>query len=66
MKKEIEYLNNKIISYKLENKEIVCLIYRKGSKWQPLNLGQCNDGKKLTDVNQAINQAKQYIEYLNK
>jgi hypothetical protein len=66
MIKEIIYKDSKIVSYKLEDKSISCYIYRKGSKWQPLNLGECNDGKKLTDINQAINQAKQYIDFFNK
>jgi hypothetical protein len=73
------YLNSKIVSYenhfesfnvkknKLEDKkEIICLVYRLGSKWQPLNLNECNDGSKFTSINQAINQAKEYINICNK
>lgn len=64
--RELIYKNSKIIAYKLENKYICCHIYRDNSKWQPLNLGECNNGSKFTAVNQAINQAKQYIDYFNK
>jgi hypothetical protein len=73
LKEEI-YLNNKIVSwiniYKeydikkekwLEKKDIICHLFRKGSKNQPLKLGECNDGGKFTSVNQAINQAKSFI-----
>lgn len=63
--KELTYKDSKIISYRLEDKSIVCYIYRSTSKWQPLNLGECNNGSKFTAVNQAINQAKQYIDYFN-
>jgi hypothetical protein len=64
--KELTYKNSKIIAYKLEDKSISCFIYRDGSNWQPLNLGECNNGSKFTAVNQAINQAKQYIDFFNK
>lgn len=50
----------------VEKKEVVCHLYRVGSKWQPLNLGECNDGSKFTAVNQAINQAKEFIDICNK
>ena len=63
--KELTYKDSKIISYRLEDKSIACYIYRPTSKWQPLNLGECNNGSKFTAVNQAINQAKQYIDYFN-
>jgi hypothetical protein len=69
------YLNSTIVSWenhwnefndvkqRMESKkEIICHIYRIGSKWQPLNLGECNDGGKFTAVNQAINQAKEFVD----
>ena len=72
------YLGNKIVAWKRtfeeynQNKdkfdkksEYICHIYRTGSKWQPLNLGECNNGDKLTSVNQAINQAKDFINCCN-
>jgi hypothetical protein len=43
-------------------KQIKCHIFRKGSSNQPLNLHECNNGDKFTSVNQAINQAKKYID----
>ena len=76
--KEEIYLNNKIISWRCmweeynikkdiwENKKgkIVCEIFRKNKHF--INLGQCNDGSKFTAINQAINQAKEYINIVNK
>lgn len=77
--KEIEYFGSKIHAYKLvyndfdfkknkdvEVKQIQCYIYRGWKNNQLLNLVECNDGSKFTSVNQAINQAKQYIEFFNK
>lgn len=76
--KEVIYLGEKIIAWlekveefnkknnKVEIRKYVhCNIYRKKSKNQPLILGQCNDGGKLTSVNQAINQAKSFIDCCN-
>lgn len=78
VEKTESYLGDKIISglyrweefndkkQKWENKkEIYCHLYRVGSRWQPLNLGQCNDGGKFTAVNQSINQAKVFIDCCN-
>ena len=48
-----------------DKKEICCHVYRIGSKNQPLNLGQCNDGSKFTSVNQSINQVKAFINCCN-
>ena len=72
------YLGNKIVAWvdrweefneikqKWENrKQVYCHLYRTGSKWQPLNLGECNDGSKFTAVNQAVNQAKEFVNYFN-
>lgn len=69
--KEEEYLGSKIIAWRLffekwndkkniweEKKEVYCHLYSPDIKYQPLNLGECNDGGKFTSVNQAINQAK--------
>ena len=77
--KEEVYLGNKIVvskhaweeynkgKDKWEDKsQICCLLYRTKSKHQPLNLGECNDGSKFTAVNQAINQAKEFINICNK
>lgn len=77
--KELFYLGDRIVSWKEKweqydiNREkwevkqrIVCLLYRVNSKNQPLNLGECNDGSVFTAVNQAINQAKSYIDTCNK
>jgi hypothetical protein len=72
------YLGDKIVAWRekweemnekgnFENKsKINCHIYRIGSKWQPLNLGECNDGGKFTAVNQAVNQAKDFLNVCNK
>lgn len=75
--KEENYSNSKIVAWRdvyeeydekkdkwIEKKDIICYLYRNKSKNQPLNLGECNDGRKFTSVNQAINQAKQIIDYL--
>jgi len=43
-------------------KQVVCHLYRLGSNHQPLNLGECNDGSPFTGVNQAVNQAKEYVD----
>jgi hypothetical protein len=61
--KEVHYSRSRIVAWKV-NKHIVCHLYRNGCKNQPLNLGECNDGSPFTSVNQAINQAKQIIDYL--
>jgi hypothetical protein len=51
---------------KWENKkQVMCNLYRLGSNNQPLNLGECNNGDKFTSVNQAINQAKGFIDTCN-
>ena len=76
---EENYLGNKIMAWEYrweeysekndrwENKkEIVCHLFRVGSKNQPLSLGECNDGSKFTAVNQAINQAKEFVNICNK
>lgn len=77
--KEVFYLNSKIVSWLnvyeqydekknkwLEKKEVVCHLFRKGSMNQPLILGGCNDGGTLTSVNQAVNQAKEIIDFFKK
>lgn len=48
----------------IEKKDVVCHLFRNGSENKPLNLGECNDGSRFTSVNQAINQAKQIVDYL--
>jgi hypothetical protein len=75
--KEETYLNSMIVAWRnvyeeydvkkgkwIEKKYVVCHLYRKESKYQPLNLGECNDGGKFTSVNQAINQAKAIVNQL--
>lgn len=75
--KEETYSNSKIISWRnvyeeydknkdkwIERKDVVCHLYRNGSKNKPLNLEECNNGSKFTSVNQAINQAKQIVDFL--
>jgi hypothetical protein len=75
-KKEEVYKESRIVAWKdtweeydekkdkWNNKSaIICYLYRKGSKNQPLNLGECNDGSKFTAINQAINQAKSFINF---
>lgn len=78
IEKEEMYLGNKILAWSekweeydeekdkwVEKKEVICHLYRKGSKNQPLNLGERNDGSKFTAVNQAINQAKEFVDCCN-
>ena len=48
----------------VEKKEVICHLYKNGSLNQPLNLGECNDGGRFTSVNQAINQAKEIVNFL--
>jgi hypothetical protein len=75
---DIIYLNNKIIAYKYQwgnyNSEkgrwgilskINCHIYF-NSSLHPFNLGNCNDGSQFMSINQAINQAKYFIDTCNK
>ena len=75
--KEETYSNSKIVAWRnvyeeydekkdkwTEKKDVVCHLFRNGSKNQPLNLGECNDGRKFTSVNQAINQAKGIVDQL--
>ncbi len=75
--KEENYSNSKIVAWRdvyeeydekkdkwIEKKDIICHLFRNKCKHQPLNLGECNDGGKFTSVNQAVNQAKQIIDYL--
>ena len=61
MIKEITYKNTLI---KASNgcEGIKCNISGKWLKYNPLNLGECNDGRKFTHINQAVNQAKQFID----
>ena len=74
--KTLIYLGSKIRAYELfynefcfkknkeiELKQIKCLIKMKWQNNKLLNLGECNDGAKFTAVNQAINQAKEFINY---
>ncbi len=75
--KEETYSNSRIVAWRnifeehddkkgkiVLRKVVCCLLYRSGSKNQPLNLGECNDGKVFTSINQAINQAKQIVDQL--
>ena len=75
--KEETYSRSKIVAWRnvyeeydekkdkwVEKKEVVCHLFRNGSKYQPLNLGECNDGSRFTSVNQAINQAKEIVNQL--
>lgn len=77
--KEEIYLGNKIVAWrdnweefnkkrdKWEKKsQVYCHLYRTGSEWQPLNLGECNDGSRFTAVNQAVNQAKDFVNTCDK
>lgn len=72
--KEEMYLGNKIVAWKYKweeynekkdewekKQQVYCYLYRAGSKWQPLNLGECNDGGKFT----AVNQAKDFVNCCN-
>ena len=75
-KEKIEmYLGNKIVAWKWEweefneqkhkwvnKKEVMCHLYRIDKM---INLGECNNGDKFNDVNQAINQAKDYVNACN-
>lgn len=76
--KEEMYLGNKIIAWRnkweeynekkdkwVNKSQVYCFLYMRGSKWQPLNLGECNDGSKFTSVNQAVNQAKDFVNCCN-
>ena len=75
--KEEEYLGSKIIAWRLyfdqwnekknlweEKKEVYCHLYSPEIKYQPLNLGECNNGDKFSSVNQAVNQAKGIVNSL--
>ena len=75
--KEEKYSNSRIVAWMdicqeydekkdkwIEKKVVMCCLYRNGSKNQPLNLGECNDGGKFTSINQAINQAKIIVDFL--
>ena len=78
-KEKIEmYLGNKIVAWEWhwerfnetknkweKKKEVVCHLYRLRSKYQPLNLGECNNGSKFTAVNQSVNQAKDFVNCCN-
>lgn len=48
----------------IEKKDVFCYLYCPLIKYQPLNLGECNNGSKFTSVNQAINQAKQIVDFV--
>jgi len=58
-----EYKGSKIVAWQFDKKHIVCHLYRKGSNNQPLNLGECHDGKRFQSVRHAVNQAKDLINY---
>lgn len=75
--REESYSNSRIVAWRnvykeydekkkkwVEKKEVICHLYRNGSLNQPLNLGECNDGGRFTSVNQAINQAKEIVNFL--
>ena len=77
-KKEEVFLSSSILATKhewqvfdevknswLDKKAIMCSVNRINSKNKSLYLGECNDGSKFTSVNQAINQAKQFISTCN-
>ena len=46
-------------------KQIICHLYRPDSKNQPFYISECLNGDKLTSVNQAINQAKDFMNICN-
>lgn len=52
------FLNKKITAKKYSNKYITCEITANDYY---INLGECNDGSKFTAINQAVNQAKEFI-----
>jgi len=71
------YLGCKIIAWSYEfkvynskknkevlKKEYVCWLYTNLIFYQPLNLGECNDGRPFTSLQQSINQAKDLVNYL--
>lgn len=73
--KDEYYSNSKIVAWRVvyeeydakkdrwvEKKDVFCHLYCPLIKYQPLNLGECNDGSKFTSVNQAINQAKGIVD----
>lgn len=74
---EVKHSNSKIIAWRsvyeeydkkndrwVEKKDFTCHLYLNKSKHKVLNLGGCNDGSRFTSVNQAINQAKVFIDYV--
>lgn len=75
---EEDYYGNKIVALeyhweecnekndKWENKKAFgCSLLRVGKK-ESLNLCECNDGDKFTSINQAVNQAKEFVNVCNK
>jgi len=46
----------------VDKSQIVCLLYRAGSKNQPLNLGEMSDGTPFMAVAQAVNEAKKLVD----
>lgn len=46
----------------VDKSQVVCHLYRAGSKNQPLNLGEMSDGSSFTAVAQSVNEAKKLID----
>ena len=77
--REEVYLGNRIESYKkiyeefdilsgkwVKKKLIVCLLYCYPDEFKFINLRECNDGSPFTSVNQAVNQAKSFVDTIRK
>jgi hypothetical protein len=41
---------------------VSCVVDRTKQRDKPINLGECNDGSKFTSINQAVNQAKEFLD----
>ena len=70
-KKQENYLGFNIIASKFEYQDInknkiikiyECKIYKENNFF--INLGECNDGTKFTNINQCINQGKSFLNTL--
>jgi hypothetical protein len=71
----VEYKGSKIYAFRWQweedndkgvevtKKNVVCHLYRLGSKNKPLNLGECSNGNALTAPAQAVNEAKSLVDY---
>ncbi len=63
--KQVIHYNSTLTAMRIEvenEKQIICEVHRKG---KIICLRECNDGSKLTAINQAINQAKGHVDTCN-